>query len=220
MTKEETIFQDIKAYWGELAKNQGAIYCPTTQFEDRKLCAANAEDILLGFPEDRLESATVLDFGCGEGRMIPYIAPYVKEYIGVDASPSCVERAEKFSRKFTNVKILELLNPFEIPFELRQVNLIFSWTVFQHTPDLLLKAMLKALAAGLQVGAFAHLQFDWPPIGWPRPREERYRWDVMKDDDFHCRWWPEEVLSRIIEDSGLTIYERPTPQFQCWRMRK
>jgi len=222
--EQDALFQNAKNYWHEKAKEHGAINCPSTQFEDVKINEITKADLLRGFPEERLSEAIVLDFGCGEGRMIPYIAPLVKRYIGVDASPSCLDYAEKVAESFPNVFLHELKHPYSLwddtfpTAQLTEIDLFFSWTVFQHIPHKLMKCMIKSIAEGLREGAFAHIQFDWPTFG--KLRELKYRFDQMPDSSCDCRWWPDWMLWSILESSGFDISEIPTTQFQCWRMVK
>jgi len=50
----------------------------------------------------------VLDVGCGTGRVIPYLAPLVKKYIGIDVDKDCLKEAARYKKKYENVDIQEL----------------------------------------------------------------------------------------------------------------
>ena len=107
----EERFQAEKAFWTEQAREHGAINYPPTQFEDDELNKRVATDVLHRFPKDQLAEATVLDYGCGEGRLIPYIAPQVGKYIGIDAASTALAFAEKVAADFPNVELYELRPP-------------------------------------------------------------------------------------------------------------
>ncbi|HLC52139.1 MAG TPA: methyltransferase domain-containing protein [Candidatus Nanoarchaeia archaeon] len=49
----------------------------------------------------------ILEAGVGIGRMIPKIAPIVKEFFGVDNSEFMVKTSKEVGSKFTNVKIVK-----------------------------------------------------------------------------------------------------------------
>jgi SAM-dependent methyltransferase len=51
-------------------------------------------------------SATIMDFGCGVGRYLPFLAQNFKNVVGVDWSSECIKRAQLVSRKFANVKAM------------------------------------------------------------------------------------------------------------------
>lgn len=50
----------------------------------------------------------VLDVGCGTGRSISEISPLVSEYVGIDIDKKYLSEAEKISKRFDNVEIIEL----------------------------------------------------------------------------------------------------------------
>lgn len=219
----EKIFQDAKSFWFTKAQVEGGIFCPPTLQNNSSEGLRACEDILRRFPDEELSEAVVLDFGCGVGRLIPFIAPKVRKYIGVDTSTTCLDQARKMTKDLPNVTLYEIYHSYSLwddilPTRLSEVDLFFSWTVFQHQPTALFRFLLKQIAAGLRTGARAHIQVDWPPIGWSKPRELKWRWDQVADDDFQCRWWPDWMITSFIQEAGFSIYEMPLPPFECWRM--
>jgi len=217
----EKIFQGCREYWTKKASEHGAINWPPTQFENVELNKSVVEDLLRGFPGD-LSKAVVMDFGCGEGRLIPYIAPKVARYIGVDASATACDYARKVAAIFDNAEIHEMCHAEDISgFDLKAVDLLVSWTVFQHIPHTLTNYFLKQISEGLRVGARAHIQFDWPPLHRIERREPKLKFDAMADDDCRCRWWPEHVIWDMLSFYGLEVFELPESESnQCWRAVK
>lgn len=49
---------------------------------------------------------TLVDLGCGAGRIAKWAAPAVKEYIGVDVAASMIERAREYCRAIDNATFL------------------------------------------------------------------------------------------------------------------
>ena len=49
-------------------------------------------------------SSSVLDIGCGNGRVTKKLAPLVDEYVGIDINKKYLDVAKRKSRKFTGVK--------------------------------------------------------------------------------------------------------------------
>lgn len=225
MTDVATIFRDSKTFWTQTGSVKGGIFCPQNLLEDVESARISRDDMLYGYPGDRLAQATVLDFGCGQGRLIPSIAPLVGRYIGVDSSPTCIAMSKEVAEKYKNVQLYELMGPESLAQDisaglaLTDVDLIVSWTVFQHCPTPLFKSMIKNIADGLRPGARAHFQIDWPPLNNTGLRELKWRWDQVADSDFSCRWWPEWMTWEILAKAGFEIIEMPC-RMQCWRMVK
>ena len=69
----------------------------------------------------------VLDFGCGVGRLAPYLSPKVESYVGVDLCQEALEIAPQLD----NVEYIHLSED-ALPFADASFNLITSITVIQH----------------------------------------------------------------------------------------
>ncbi|MGI0057288.1 MAG: class I SAM-dependent methyltransferase [Nitrosarchaeum sp.] len=76
----------------------------------------------------------VLDLACGMGRTCRWVAPKVKEYVGVDFIPEMIEKAKKYNSDFLNAKFLvndgKTLNIFSD----KIFDLVFCEIAFQHMP--------------------------------------------------------------------------------------
>jgi len=49
----------------------------------------------------------ILEAGVGIGRLIPKLAPFVKEFVGVDSAKLMLKKSKKIAKKFKNVKIIK-----------------------------------------------------------------------------------------------------------------
>ncbi len=52
--------------------------------------------------------SSVLDIGCGTGRIISSIMPFIKSYVGIDINKEYLAIAQKAAQRVDNVKIVEL----------------------------------------------------------------------------------------------------------------
>jgi SAM-dependent methyltransferase len=95
---------------------------------------------------------TVLDFGCGVGRLLIPFAKVAEDIVGLDVSPSMLEEARRNcdEQRLQNVRLFcsdDALSTLTGPFDL-----IHSCIVFQHIPvergRALFSALLKQLSAG------------------------------------------------------------------------
>jgi len=74
------------------------------------------------------EGGTVLDAGCGEGRDYPQFVELDLEYVGIDITPSFIE---KFRRRHpsANARVASVL---KLPFRDRRFTSVYSGGVIQH----------------------------------------------------------------------------------------
>jgi SAM-dependent methyltransferase len=78
---------------------------------------------------------TVLDIGCGVGRMTRAIASRAREAIGLDVSGEMLERARSLNPQLSNVRWMQGDGGSLAPVADASVDLILSFVVFQHIPD-------------------------------------------------------------------------------------
>ena len=85
------------------------------------------------------KKARVLDYGCGNGRLLE-ILPSSIEYYGIDVSQKLLQLAKqhyttKASSKISFQKILPAATTLNLPFSPNFFNVIYSIAVFHHLPS-------------------------------------------------------------------------------------
>ena len=76
----------------------------------------------------------VLDFGCGNGRLLDFLEGTKLNYTGIDASGKLIKIAQK---KYPGKSFLQLENEGRLPFKDKEFDMIFSIAVFHHfTPKM------------------------------------------------------------------------------------
>jgi tRNA (uracil-5-)-methyltransferase TRM9 len=88
-------------------------------------------DDLKRFREYLTAGGTVLDIGCGNGRVYQLCENLQVEYIGIDQSEGLISIARK---KYPNVRF-DVGSMTELPYEDRSVDVIFCIATFNHLPD-------------------------------------------------------------------------------------
>jgi len=102
---------------------------------------------------------TILDFGCGVGRLLIPFAEVAQEVIGLDVSPSMLEEAKRVcdERKLSNVRFIrsdDSLSGLSGTFDL-----IHSYIVFQHIPFDRGREIFSKLLQRLRPGGIGAIHF-------------------------------------------------------------
>jgi len=83
------------------------------------------------------DSDNVLDFGCGNGRLLDLFKNKKIKYVGVDVSEKLIEKANANKSSFRNAgaSFLKIENDFKkLPFGEKYFDAVYSIAVFHHIP--------------------------------------------------------------------------------------
>jgi SAM-dependent methyltransferase len=86
----------------------------------------------LGVPR---RHGTVLDFGCGVGRLSRELGRRFDRYVGVDISAGMIERARALNGDFANCEFIVNERPDMVRFGDGEFDAVVSFIVLQHIPD-------------------------------------------------------------------------------------
>ncbi len=170
----------------------------------------------------------LLDFGCGNGRLLEFIYNENLEvdYIGIDVSSQLIDLAQS---KYKNEKFLIIDNESETPFREVQFDTIFSIAVFHHfTPGMAkgaLKEMQKILKKdGVIIITAWHLwnkkripflvksffkkiiKLDFSKIA-DLPFSYSDKKEGQKTYWRTCYWWSKRGLEKLAQKQGFEILE-------------
>jgi SAM-dependent methyltransferase len=91
----------------------------------------------------------VLDLGCGNGRLVPYLN--AASYVGVDSNPSYVRAAtSRWGSESTRFVVADLVRLADV--EIGPVDVVFLLGVLHHLPDEVASAALRGASALLSPG--------------------------------------------------------------------
>jgi ubiquinone/menaquinone biosynthesis C-methylase UbiE len=138
---------------------------------------------------------TMLEIGCGLGRMLVHFARHFETAYGVDIAPEMIDRARELCP--TNVRLSVGSGRDLSEFHDAMFDFAFCVQVFQHIPDReVISRYLREIRRTLRPGASAVVQFDTrpyrtleriafrlPDFALPRTRRRyirRYRLDVAE----------------------------------------
>lgn len=99
------------------------------RFTDEGWYQKNAEELMHLFPV----RGTLLDVGCGDAKILTYLAPYFDNVIGIDISASMLGEAKKRVKEFgiSNIRF-EQAHACHFPDSVEEADLILSYGVSQH----------------------------------------------------------------------------------------
>lgn len=218
--KFEKLLEKMTEFWDQVAVKEEAI----TPGGQESIAEAVVERLLEGVPEDVVKMATVLDVGCGEGRLAQELAKKVKHYVGIDISKVALARAAKKTEALDNVKFYHLTGRLKNVFAEEEFRIIVSWTVFMHMPKDIFRIYLEDIYAILCYGGYFHFQVNSNNDFLSKVLDTRF--DKVSEADFwRARWYPEWLIGHYITQAGFEIEGVPEDvegacARVCWRARK
>jgi ubiquinone/menaquinone biosynthesis C-methylase UbiE len=128
---------DYKSVWNSLSGSKAAAYDVVSGYQDEDKFHADAEDTLdilretVGIrPDD-----TVLEIGCGVGRVGRVMAPFVKEWVGCDVSANMLRLAGRRLLGLPNIRLVEISGYDLHPIPDASVDVVYTTVVFMHLEE-------------------------------------------------------------------------------------
>lgn len=136
-------------HWEKAALGDDIYKALTTK--NKEEFETDKKTIFLGMPPiilTPMSTWTVMDLGCGIGRIAKWVAPLVKEYIGIDASKNMINRGRKYNSNLPNVSFIHAnsIQPF------KNIDLIVCEKLFIHLPPIEQKIYIHDAYAALKAG--------------------------------------------------------------------
>lgn len=146
------------------------------------------------------DGGSVLDFGCGDGRIAIPLAKLGFEVFAVDAAPEMLERLEHNAevQQVDGIHTILSDGTTDLGKLVGRVDAINARAVFIHHGHKDVELFVKKLAAMLGPGGF--LICDWP-VG---PHHERRDWIDVTTWDVHKR-------TKVAEAAGLELVSEGVP---------
>ena len=134
---------------------------PLLFFESGKDHVNHILDVFNWLSNEQCNFKTVLDFGCGTGRLILPFSAIAQKVTGVDVSPSMLREAEKHLKSL-NIDNVELIqsNSLEVLSD-RKFDLVHTYIVLQHIPVSAGYRLIKSLLKAVAPGGYAMIHFTY-----------------------------------------------------------
>ncbi len=198
---------DYKATWNHEARidAQDAVLTGATPEYFEGTARRDAERVRkhLGGRKD----GSVLNIGCGIGRVDLYVAPHVRELCAIDVSGEMLARAKERLRGCPNVRFLEVGNcDYLAGFADGTMDLVFSYLVLQHLEKADAVKYMREAARVLKPGGFFVTQFP----NYLSPEYEKIlldESDVADRSPGRVRPYTEAEVRRTLAVLGFEIVE-------------
>lgn len=190
-------YPNIKAFFPSMASDAVQDHWTGTHgIASLNLSLAFVKTLILGYETITgmdIESAVVLDFGCGWGRLIRLLYKFVpfENIYAVDPLETSIEECEQHGVK-ANIALSEWV-PKSLPFE-RQFDLIYAFSVFTHLSEKTVHIVLSTLRKYIAEKGLLVLTV--------RPKEF---WAIDNHGDFASK------MMRLHEEKGFAFNPQDRP---------
>jgi len=187
--------------WDLRARENAPFYICTTAAESAEAFAASGERDLVEHVLDGLDVApgwSVLEIGCGVGRLLRPMASRVGRAVGVDLSDEMVRRGREYCSGLANVELRRTDGTLG-GIEDSTFDFVFSHIVFQHLPrKAYVDRYLLEAHRVLKPGGIVRVQVDG------RARQVFRRWVA---DSWSGVVYSARDLTRRLERAGFRVTE-------------
>ena len=148
---------------------------------------------------------TVLEYGCGVGRMTVPLAAIAKEVIAYDISEPLLKLARKRAAALgrTNIRMVALGDRLPAAFE--PCDLFYSKIVLQHNPPPLIAYLLRALIRSLRRNGVGIFQVTTYCVGYRFDLRSALQSPQHAEMEMHC--YPQTDLFALIAEEGAKLIQ-------------
>ena len=210
------IVQKMKRDWNRRASHHAKFWIATEDWQTDDAFADSgretAERIRRLIGANWQPGWRALEIGCGIGRVMRALAPYVAEIHGVDVSADMIRQSREWLSGVAHAHTHENSGVDLALFDAAYFDFVYAYVAFQHMPRPVFAAYLRDARRVLRPGGLIAFQIYLAGPGFVDP-------DF--DDTLTVRLYAREALDRALAASGFTsvdeVCEHRTPQgLESW----
>ena len=195
MTDFTKISEQMRADWDRRVAHDYRFWMTEAHADDAAMWSSGERDasVLLNGIED-MGSKSILEIGCGVGRMLKAVAGKFKHAVGFDISKEAIKKAKEFLGNAANAE-LHVGDGFTLqPMKDASLDVVYSFAAITSMPqDIAVNYILEANRV-LKPGGALRMQMY---LG-----EEQL---VTENDTLHLRCFKKENLIAAIEAAGFSV---------------
>ena len=130
-------------------------------FESGHVHTAQAMQMIRQYIDPNFQPRSILEFGCGVGRLVIPFAKTAAEVVGMDISEAMLQEARRNCEQYGVNNARLLLSDDQLSQLTGQFDLIHSCIVFQHIPPARGRAIFGRLLQHLPIGGVGAIQFTY-----------------------------------------------------------
>jgi len=159
------------------------------------------QEILKSWNMD-ISGKTVVDYGCGAGRVTRYIAQYAEEVFALDISCQMIKRLEERlnvpHNSYPNITVSVCSGKDLKPIETETIDIVYSLWVFQHTPENIVFKIVEDCRRVLKKGGLLIFQMAL---------DKEHRAGICKPlPACSLAHWTRKEVKKMCKDTGFTGY--------------
>jgi len=198
--------EQMRRDWDERARVNALYYIVTDAAESDEQFEASGEQsvghILADIQHLLPTPTTVLEIGCGIGRMLRPLARRFASVYGVDVSGEMIDRARERLADLGNVNVWLTDGGTLEPVESSTVDLVISYLVFQHIPDAsIAEANIRDTFRVLKEGGL----FKFQVAGHEDTEEAEFAERERTKDTWTGVSFSDSAIRRVVERAGFTV---------------
>lgn len=143
------------------------------------------------------QKPSLLDLGCGMGRLFPMFASYVKSITGVDPDESRLTEAIKEAKKIREIEI-ELINGDITKVEKNKYDVVLISHIFQHIPKNTIENIVEKLSKMIPIGGIICTTTTYTDS-----KKDVYTMEYLKDGKRVSKRIDEKTFNENISNNGI-----------------
>ena len=173
------------------------------------------------FP-DGLADKTILEYGCGVGRITHALASHFKYVYAYDVSAPHLALAREFTneQKLNNIEFKQILSPKDIT-NLPRVDAVFTLIVLQHNPPPVISLILRNLLYALNQNGVAYFQLLTYQEGYSFDINHYLNSAKSRTDQIEMHVLPQNRVFEIINQANcqtLEVLEDAWAGYHCGQL--
>jgi len=197
------IAEKMKQDWEQRAQHHARFWIATEHYQNEEVFSQSGQEtaqcLMTAIREVYQPTWSVLDIGCGIGRVLKPLAPYFLTLAGVDVSSTMIAQSKSWLGDYPHITTFENSGLDLREFRDASFNLVYSYVAFQHMPRPVFERYLGEINRVLLPEGYLALQIPIGPYN-----------DVPLEDTIGIRSYTFQEISQKLHDNGLAFMNPET----------